>query len=413
MTDPIYVGNRAVEHLVKYCQQQGFRQFVLIADDNTYRALGANVENALRAQSFEVETILLKGAEIIADAHYLTEVLFKAPVASSPFIAVGSGTITDITRFTSHRSKNPFISLPTAPSVDGFTSIGAPLVLRGFKQTINCQAPIAIFADLPTLQAAPRRLIAAGFGDIIGKYISLADWKLGHLLWDEPYNEAVAERTRRSLNACVEAADEIGSGSESGIRLLIDALIESGLCMLEFGDSHPASGAEHHCSHYWEMMLLQENRPAVLHGAKVGVGATLMADVYRRIQAMSPGEIGQIVENAAKPTRESEIETMHNAYGKTAEQIIASQTMFLNMTDAQYEGLKRRIVERWDDVRAIAAEVPSGEQIAQSLRRVGGPTSGRELGLSDDEVERGKQYGHYIRDRFTVRKLFHLLNMPI
>ena len=108
------------------------------------------------------------------------QVLVRADRENRTYLAVGSGTITDITRFASHRTKADFISIPTAPSVDGYTSPSASLVIERLKQTVIAQPPIAIFADLPTLCAAPRPMIAAGFGDMLGKYTSLADWQLGH-----------------------------------------------------------------------------------------------------------------------------------------------------------------------------------------------------------------------------------------
>ena len=203
-------------------------------------------------------------------------------------MAIGSGTITDITRFVSHRTGAAFISMPTAPSVDGFASIGAPLIVDGVKETIICHTPTAIFADVTTLAAAPRGLIAAGFGDMLGKLTSIADWRLGQLLWDEPYDEAIAQRTLTAVQFCIDNVESIGAASPEGVRKLLEALLESGYCMLDFGSSRPASGAEHHYSHYWEMKLLNEGRPAIYHGAKVGVATALVAEQYAQLRAPLP-----------------------------------------------------------------------------------------------------------------------------
>src|SRR5262249_8271811 len=144
-------GPDAVEELVAFCESKGLNRFALIADTNTYRALGQRVETALKGKNYDVTSVVLAGKEIIADEHYLTKGLVRATCGECTFLAGGSGTLTDITRFVSHRSGGAFISVPTAPSVDGFTSIGAPLVISGVKTTINCQSPIALFADLETL----------------------------------------------------------------------------------------------------------------------------------------------------------------------------------------------------------------------------------------------------------------------
>jgi glycerol-1-phosphate dehydrogenase [NAD(P)+] len=412
--DPIYIGENAIDHLVDYLNAHGLTRFTLVADENTHAALGKRVDDALRAQNgYDVTTLVLTGEEIIADAHYLLHVLANSPVAEQVFIAVGSGTITDICRFASHRSKNNFIAMPTAPSVDGFTSVGAPLVLAGVKQTLNCQPPLAVFADLPTLQQAPKRLIAAGFGDIVGKYTSLADWELGRLLWNEPYDANIAERARAGLHACVRHADEISSASADGIRYLMDSLVESGLCMLELGSSRPASGSEHHCSHYWEMMLLQEGRPALLHGAKVGFATTLMIEQYGKIRAMSRQEMLDRLEAAELPDRDAEIAAIRQAYGDGADGVISAQAAFLDLPPEAFDQLKHRIAAHWDEIQAIAAALPTSDDVVASLKQVGTPTSAEELGLTADEVRRARQYGHYLRDRFTVMKLSRVLDLAL
>ncbi len=223
------------------------------------------------AADFDLKQIVFTGEEVVADAAHVLDVLVEADRQDRIYIAVGSGTLTDITRFASHRTKTSFISVPTAPSVDGFASIGAPLIIHGVKITVICHAPMALFADINTLANAPQAMIAAGFADMLGKLTSIADWRIGRLVWDEPYDESIAERTLAAVQICIDNAEAIGRGSSDGIAKLMDALLESGYCMLDFGSSRPASGAEHHYSHYWEMKLLREGRPAILHGAKVGV----------------------------------------------------------------------------------------------------------------------------------------------
>lgn len=355
--------------------------------------------------------VVLTGDEIIADERYLIQTLVQSPQGDCTFLAVGSGTITDITRFVSHRTRNKFISLPTAPSVDGFTSIGAPLVLKGVKLTINCQAPVALFADLGTLCRAPHRLVAAGFGDMVGKFTALADWKLGSLVWDEPFDEAIFKRTLDALEGCTRHTQEIGQQSEAGVRHLMAALIESGLCMLDFGNSRPASGAEHHASHYWEMTLLRERRPAVLHGAKVGAASVLVAQKYKKIHALSRQEMLDRLEAAVLPDRDREVAAIRQGYGELADEMIPEHKAFLEMTPQQFDQIKHRIADHWAEIQEIAAAVPSPETIASYLQQVGAAASPAALGFDPGEVERGLKYGQYLRERFTVFKLNQVLGL--
>lgn len=411
--DPIHVVPNAIEELIRYTKEKQLNRFSVISDTNTYQALGEQVEKALKAEGYDVVTVVHTGDEVIADAHYLIDTLLRVQLGDCMLIAVGSGTLTDITRFVSHRTGRSFISMPTAPSVDGFTSIGAPLVIHGVKQTIVSQPPVALFADLPTLCAAPQELVAAGFADMIGKITSLADWRLGSLLWDEPIDDAIFKRSQAAIDVCLKYVDGISERSTEGISELMHALVESGLCMMEFGSSRPASGAEHHASHYWEMMLLQEERPAVLHGAKVGLALIHVAEQYARIRGISRQELLDRLEGAVMPERDAEVAVIKEGYGLLADGVVAEHGAFLDMTEEEYDALKRRIVDNWDAIQELAAQVPPSEVIKGHLAKVGAVTHGDQLGLTEDEVKRGHEYGHFLRNRFTVMKLSRVLGLPL
>jgi len=401
----------AVDHLIKFCHTNQLTQLFLVADRNTYAVLGERVAAALRAQNFDLKEVVFTGAEVVADAHHILRVLVESDRAARTFIAVGSGTITDITRFVSHRSGRSFISLPTAPSVDGFASIGAPLIIDGVKTTVISQAPQAIFADINTLMAAPAAMIAAGFGDMLGKITSIADWRLGQLLWDEPYDETIAQRTLAAAQLCIDHAAAIGAHTPDGIRLLMEALIESGYCMLDFGSSRPASGTEHHYSHVWEMTLLRNGRPAILHGAKVGVATVLVATRYEQIGRLSRPEVADRLESASLPDRTQESAQIRAAYEDLAEQIEREQAPFLNLDADRFDHLKRQILTHWPTIQAIAAQVPPAQTFAALLQQVGGPVTVQGLGLAAADQTFVEQNAHYLRNRFTVRKLARVLGI--
>ena len=288
---PVYVGPDALPELVRFCRERQLSHFALIADDNTYAALGARAESALRAQGWDVLTVVLTRETRSARMHARSSrSCWRSTASRASSSGSDRGRSPTSTRVISHRIGSEFISLPTAASVDGFTSIGAPMVIDGAKITVNAHGPLAVFADLPTLCAAPQPLIAAGFGDLLAKLTSIADWELGALLWDEPYDAEIARRSRAAALACAARADAVAAASEDGVRDLFDGLIESGFCMLDFGETRPASGYEHHISHFWEMKLLREGRHAVLHGAKVGVAVRISAQRYDAIRAMSRAE---------------------------------------------------------------------------------------------------------------------------
>ncbi|MFZ6028965.1 MAG: iron-containing alcohol dehydrogenase [Chloroflexota bacterium] len=351
---PFYLGEQAIDELVRYCQARNLEHFFLIADRNTYPILGQAAEQALQAQGWDVRTLIYAAHDVVPDETFIVQALVQTDWVERMFLAVGSGVITDITRFVSHRTRRPFLSLPTAPSVDGFTSPSASLVLDGIKKTVVSQPPEAIFAHLPTLAAAPQAMIAAGYGDILGKAIALADWKLGNLLWDEPYSAAIAARVRQTLETCLAATDEIGQATPGGIEKLMNALVDSGLCMLDFGNSRPAAGAEHYMSHFLEMKFLAEGRPAVLHGAKVALCSLAVAELYDRLRQMTRAEMVERLRTIPLPDRDADIQRIRDIYGPIADSLVLEQAPFLNLTPHAYTQLKGRVLENWEDIQALA-----------------------------------------------------------
>ena len=341
----------------------------------------------------------------------MMQVFIRADADANLLLAVGSGTITDIVRFAAHVMRLPFIVMPTAPSMDGYASSGAPLVVEGVKRTYMVEAPIAVISHLPTLCHAPRPMIAAGLGDMLGKYSSLADWQLGVLLWNEPYHAAAAQRTRSALESCVERAAQLRTAEPAAITALIDGLLESGLSIRDAGHSRSASGLEHHISHYWEMKLLAEGRPAVLHGAKVGVATLAAASLWRVVRRMSEAEFKERLAAARLPDRAEEAARLQAVFGPAAAGVIADHRAFLLLDPAGFAALVERAAGSWAGIQRIAAQVPEPAELRATLAATGGPVTVRELGLTDEEGELGLRYGQYLRNRFTVAKLAWLLGL--
>ncbi|HUJ77056.1 MAG TPA: iron-containing alcohol dehydrogenase, partial [bacterium] len=283
------------------------------------------------------------------------------------------------------------------------------LIVRGIKMTAAAHPPVAIFADLAVLCSAPRAMLAAGFGDMLGKITSVADWKLASLLWDLPFDGKIAGRCMDAAHGCMDAADEIASAGPRGVQKLLEALLESGFCMLDFGSSLPASGAEHHLSHFWEMKLLSEGRPAILHGSKVGAATVLVAGLYQRLRQVSRADAAAMLRAVRRPSADDEMRLIRQAYGPAADRVARTQASFLEMTDPGWERLARKIEGCWESILEIAREVPDPQEIARLLKRVGGPSTVEELGLPDSWGRQAISAAHYLRNHFTVVKLLRML----
>lgn len=359
----IRVEKNAILHIRELIKRKQWKNIVVVYDQNTYLAAGEKLIKFLMNDFEEVIGININENEhgqVIANEESLVQVFIKTPNDADVLIAVGSGTIHDIVRFVGHKMNIPFISVPTAASVDGFTSKGAPLILRGVKQTIQTAAPIAVFADIDVIKAAPREMAAAGFGDILGKYTSLLDWEISKLVGNEPFHEGAASLTRKALETCVEYIEEISNADEKGITILMNALIESGLVMQILDYSRPASGAEHHLSHYWEMYLLKTNQKQLLHGAKVGVATTMIVELYKK--------------NWKKLLRSERVK--NTVYGNGIEQY------------GEY-------------IFSVIEKLPSPDELKKLLEKVGGPTTVEELGIPQEIVIESLNEAYHLRDRCT------------
>ncbi|MFG6149353.1 sn-glycerol-1-phosphate dehydrogenase [Halobacillus sp. B23F22_1] len=347
----------------EFIKEKRFQHAVLVIDENTKQAAGNALYRYVTAEGIKATVVELapnSHGQIIADEPTIIQLMVDTPSETDVLLAVGSGTIHDITRFCSEKMNLPFISIPTAASVDGFTSKGAPLILKGVKKTIQTTSPIAVFADLNVLCAAPQDLSAAGFGDILGKYTSLLDWQISQLVADEPYSASAAKMTRNSLERCVKNAEKIARADEKGLTILMEALIESGLVMLLLDFSRPASGGEHHLSHYWEMDLLQKDAPQLLHGAKVGIAASIITDLYK-----------QWAEN------------------------------FNPDLLSQGERYEKELNEHWYSIKTEIEALPDAKVLRDYLEQTGGPSRIQQLGVSESLVEKSLNEAFHLRDRCT------------
>jgi len=408
------VDDRAMEHLAAFCTEHGYNRFLVVADRNTWKAQGEAVDATLRSLGADVRTVIFPSEEVVADAEHVFQVMIAYdPDAGGErmLVSVGSGTVTDITRFVAHRTRSNFISIPTAPSVDAYVSVGAPMIVNGVKITYNILAPVAVFADVATQAAAPRAMIAAGFGDMLAKFTSVADFRLAHLIRGEMFDDTIARRMLATAQACSANADAIAEASEEGVAVLLQALYDSGWCMVDFTNSRPASGTEHHYSHYWEMKLLRDGRPPVLHGAKTGVGTILAAELWADVRRLSRSEVSDLLEGATQPDAAAEIATIRRVFGDLSDEVVATQRSFIDLTPAQYDAMKQRILDNWETIQQIAADVPDPATIAGWLRKAGGPTDVPGLGLTPADQQEAEQYSHFLRDRFSVRKLMRVLGL--
>lgn len=277
----IIIGSCIEDETAKLAAYYGQSRIFFIADNNTYEAYGKRVEKQLRQEGFNLDTFVFRtSGTLIPNEKAIGRLLVEIDQSARLIIAVGSGTVNDLARMLSCKMHIPYFIVCTAPSMDGYASTVSPLIIDGFKKTYPAVYPDSIIADTAILKNAPKQMITAGFGDIIGKLNCLTDWILSRELNGEYYCETIAQLVQNAVNKCVDSISGITSRDETAIHSVTEALILSGAAIGMIGNSRPASGAEHHLAHYWEMDAIAHNREHPLHGNSVGVGTVVIASIY-------------------------------------------------------------------------------------------------------------------------------------
>jgi glycerol-1-phosphate dehydrogenase [NAD(P)+] len=382
------------------------RRVVLVSDRNTETAAGERVRRALTG-SFVVRRCYFDTDQWVRpDERAVGFLMFTMEPDTDFLIAVGSGALTDITRFVAARTGLPFISIPTAPSVDGYTSAGAPITHDGYKRTLDCKQPLAVIADIDILAAAPPEMVRSGFSDTIAKLVSRIDWQLSRVVTGEYYCPTLAEAVTMAAERCVEAADGIGARDKEAIRTLTEALMISGLAMHLVGNSRPASGSEHSLSHYWEMKSHLEDREEHLHGTKVGVATGIVAGFFERffarLEAGDCDDLDLAALKATHPGRPQMEQRVRRAVGPIADRVIdevaGSEYLEWDKREAQIAHIQERAAE----ILRLKEGAPSRGLIIDALQRAGAHHSPQSIGVDRAYLAETLLNSMEVRSRYTV-----------
>jgi glycerol-1-phosphate dehydrogenase [NAD(P)+] len=402
----IYVGTGLIERIPDMIARRRLgRCAVLVADNITYELAGRRVEAGLVAAGFDVDLCLIRReGEMEPDERSCGEVLLTMQRETEFLVSVGSGSITDTTRVAAVRTGKPFVCVSTAPSMDGYTSVVAPLLLRGVKIHRPANCPEIIICDLDILRTAPPAMVIAGVGDVLGKYIARADWQIGQLINDEPYCPLCAEIVTGAVNKLIEQAAAIKSKSEQGIRTLIEALLLAGVTIMIVGHTRAVASVEHNIVHYWDMMNLLRGRRQPSHGLAVGVATLLVWPLYLRFVADDLSRLDLSAIERRRRSHEQRAAWLLEAYGEEA----ATTIMRENPADfLTWDEQKRRIERaqtRLGEIQAVIRQLPPFETIMQVMRELGAPMTAAELGIDRKTLNWSMHAAKDYRTRYTLLK---------
>ncbi len=280
----IFIQKEIINRLIEVIAPYKAGKILLVADNNTYEVSGRKIKEALDLAGFSCNCLVFEShSPLVPDEKAIGRLTIETDEETSLILAVGSGTLNDISRFVSHKVGIPYIIAGTAPSMDGFASTVSPLIVQGKKKTYTAVYPVAVFGDLEAMVNAPKEMICAGFGDVLGKYTALTDWKLSARINGEYLCPTCVTLVNNALTKCITNIEGIAARDEKAVRYLMEALIMTGIAIGLAKDSRPASGAEHHLAHYWETEALARGVEHPLHGNSVGVGTVVISYIYKMV----------------------------------------------------------------------------------------------------------------------------------
>jgi glycerol-1-phosphate dehydrogenase [NAD(P)+] len=311
-------------------------------------------------------------------------------------VAVGSGTITDLTKYAAARAGKPCVAFGTAPSMNGYTSPSAAITVDGLKKSLPAVAPAGVFLDLGVLAAAPARLVRAGLGDSLCRPTAQVDWLLAHLLRGEPYREAPFALLAEDEPGLLAESEALVRGDRAAVARLARTLVLSGFGMAICGGSYPASQGEHLISHYAEMLGATDWPPS-FHGEQVGVATLAMAALQEEVLRGPAPQLG-----ATRTDEKALVRHFGPELGPACWRELARK----RLDSGAAETLTRRLAENWEKVRGRLLSVArTAGELRGALARAGAPVTPEALGWPRAFFRDAVLHAREIRNRWTFLDL--------
>lgn len=404
--DDILIDENVILELPKLINKYDYKKILIISDVNTYKILGKDVEHLLKDNKINYTSYVFQETnQLVPDELAIGKLLTHIDEDIDLMITVGSGTLNDLSKFISYKIHIPYFIVATAPSMDGYASTVSALIVNNLKTTYEVTSPKAIIADINIIKNAPMEMITAGLGDILGKYTCLCDWKISSIINNEYSCESVVDLVKESIKRCVSNIDGIKNRDTDAIKNLTEGLILSGIAMSFVGNSRPASGGEHHLSHYWEMMFLFQGKEAVLHGTKVGIATLIIAKLYQGLTNTNV-DFDRAVKHAEEFDYDNWVKNIKEKYKYAADGIIKLEQKTNKNSKEEHKVRIKVIEENWDKIINIIKDIiPPSEELKTMLNKVGAPITPDQVGVDSATVSDSIQIAKELRARYTILQL--------
>ena len=403
-TPNIIVEKGALEKLPEFLNEFHSKKPFLLADKNTFKAAGEEVGSVLARAGVNYAKYVFQTGEIEPDEKAVGSAIMHFDNSCDLVIAIGSGVINDIGKILANTAELPYFIVGTAPSMDGYASATSSMSMDGLKVSLPSKCADVIIGDIDVLKKAPIKMLQAGLGDMLAKYISIAEWRIANEITGEYYCERIAELIRTALKRCVDNAEGLLKRDEKAVKAVFEGLVIGGVAMAFAGVSRPASGVEHYFSHVWDMRGLEFGAKVDLHGIQCAIATNIAAELYEKVLKI---ELDKEKALAYAKAFDYAVwaKELKGVLGTGADAMIALEEKEQKYSVEKHEKRLDVIIEKWDKIqKIIQEEIPTQKQIESILDKIGAPKTAQEIGI-DCDLSITLKATKDIRDKYVLSRL--------
>ena len=402
--DEVVVGKGVVSRLPEFVRKYGKKAFV-VADVNTYAAAGEKVFELLKAAEIPFGSFVFKDTALEPDEKAVGAAFMYFDPSCDVIVGVGSGVINDICKILSNISGKAYIIVGTAPSMDGYASATSSMSRDGVKVSLNSRCADVIIGDTEILKTAPVHMLRSGLGDMLAKFVSIAEWRIAHLITGEYYCEEVAQLIRTAVKKCVDNAEGLLKREDAALEAVFEGLVIGGVAMAYAGVSRPASGVEHYFSHVWDMRGLEFGTQVDLHGIQCAMATMKAVELYEAVMEITPN-----YEKAKAYVDAFDLEgwntQLRDFLGSSAETMIELEKKEGKYRKDTHAARFAIISENWENIlRILKEELPAKEELCKLLDAVGISRDLVTIGVTSQDAKITFRATKDIRDKYVLSRL--------
>ena len=373
-----------------------YARILVAADENTYAVCGKTVEKLLGSK-WEGTCIYHRTGLLVPNEEAIDELRGYLTSETDLIVGIGSGVIQDLCKYVSYNAGLPYHIVATAPSMDGYASMGAAMILVNMKVTCSTHTPEAIIGDLDILKDAPMEMIRSGYGDILGKFSCLNDWKLSAVVRGEYFCQTIYDMIYEMLLRTKDLGPALQRRDPDAVGILMEAIVGVGVAMAYIGNSRPASGSEHHLSHFFEITGLLNDEFYFMHGTDVAYSAVYTQKLREELLKLQK-PVARGGHNRADWER-----NIRNIYSAAAQGVI-------DLQDKQGWYKQERLpvyAEKWEEIKTVLREVPSSEELTAYLESAGLDLREFEQAYRPEKLQNAIWYAKDLKDRYSVLWMYY------